>query len=198
MRHYWGIVYSTFVCLFVGLKREFKMIIDAKIIKAILLAAAKKDIRHSLNGLMVNDRHIVATDGARMHAYKHGEEWGHGEVIIPVDKVELALKMKTKQIKIGKDNINGIPFDAIDSKFPDYSRVIPQAPKPTEGEIVASIDPEFLLDACKAIKVIAYTEHYPVFANVGNNTWVWSNEYFIAVIMGVNMTAVPPNLETFR
>ena len=174
------------------------MLVDSKTIKAILLAAAKKDIRECLNGLFINNKHIVATDGLRMHAYSHGEEWGHGEVIIPRDKVEIALKMKTKQIKIEKDSINGIPFDAVDSKFPDYSRVIPQNLKAAEGEIVASINPEFLLDACKAVKTVAYTEHYPVFANVGNNTWVWSNEYFIAIIMGVSVTAIPPNLEAFQ
>lgn len=174
------------------------MIIDSKIIKAIILAAAKKDIRYYLNGVLINARHIVATDGARMHACKHGQEWEHGDIIIPIDKVELALKMKTKQIKIEKDSINGIPFGTIDGKFPDYSWVIPQNPKTTNGEIMANINPEFLLDACKAVKLITGAKRYPALANTGSNKWVWSSEQFVVVVMGVNEKVNPPSLETFR
>ena len=174
------------------------MIIDSKIIKALLLAAAKKDIRYYLNGLFVNNKHIVATDGARMHAYKHGQQWEHGDIIIPIDKVELALKMKTTHIKIEKDSINGIPFGTIDGKFPDYSRVIPQAPKPAAGEIMASINPEFLLDACKAVKLVTGAKNYPVLTNTGSNVWVWSSEEFVVIVMGVNVKHNPPSLETFQ
>lgn len=173
------------------------MIIDSKIIKAIILAAAKKDIRFYLNGVLMNAQHIVATDGARMHAYKHGQEWEHGEIIIPIDKVELALKMKTKQIKIEKDSINGIPFGTIDGKFPDYSRVIPQAPKQANGGIMANINPEFLLDACKAVKLVTGAKAYPVLTNTGSNVWLWSSEQFVVVVMGVNEKVNPPSLETF-
>ena len=174
------------------------MIVDSKIIKAIVLAAAKKDIRYYLNGVFINEQHIVATDGARMNAYKHGQEWEHGDIIIPIDKVELALKMKTKQIKIEKDSINGIPFGTIDGKFPDYLRVIPQSPKTTEGEIIANINPEFLLDACKAVRLVTGAKYYPVLANTGSNKWVWSSEQFVVVVMGVNEKVGPPSLETFR
>lgn len=174
------------------------MIIDSKIIKAIILAAAKKDIRYCLNGVLINTQHIVATDGARMHAFKHGQQWEHGEVIIPTDKVELALKMKTKQIDIEKDNINGIPFVTIDGKFPDYSRVIPQNPKTTNGEIMANINPEYLLDACKAVKLVTGAKDYPILANTGSNVWVWSSEQFVTVVMGVSEKVNPPSLEAFR
>ena len=174
------------------------MIIDSKILKAIVLAAARKDMRYYLNGVLINARHIVATDGARMHAHKHGQDWGHGDIIVPIDKMELALKMKTKQIKIEKDSINGIPFGTIDGKFPDLTRVIPQNPKTTEGEIMANINPEFLLDACKAVKLVTGAKAYPVLANTGSNKWVWSSEQFVVVVMGINEKVNPPSLETFR
>ena len=173
------------------------MIIDSKIIKAVILAAAKNDVRSNLNGVFINARHIVATDGARMHAHKHGQEWEHGDIIIPIDKVELALKMKTKQIKIEKDSINGIPFGTIDGKFPDYLRVIPQNPKTTEGEIMANLNPEFLLDACKAVKLVTGAKCSPVLVNTGSSKWVWSSEQFVVVVMGVNEKVNPPSLETF-
>lgn len=173
------------------------MLVDSKIIKAIILAAAKKDIRFYLNGVLVNATHIVATDGCRLHAYKHGQEWSHGEVIIPIDKVELALKMKTKQIEIFKDHINGVSFTPIDGRFPDYMRVIPQNQAPAVGEIIASVNPEFLLDACKAVKLVTGAKAYPVLANVGHNVWVWRSEQFVTVVMGVNAKVNPPSLESF-
>lgn len=173
------------------------MLVDSKILKAVILAAAKKDVRFYLNGVMVNGQHIVATDGARLHAYKHGQDWVHGEVIIPIDKVELALKMKTKHIQIEKDYINGIAFTPIDGRFPDYMRVIPQNQKPAEGEIMASVNPEFLLDACKAVKLVTGAKAYPVLANVGSNIWTWKNESFAVVVMGVYIEKNPPSLESF-
>lgn len=173
------------------------MLVDAKIIKAVTLAATKKDIRFYLNGVFVNATHIVATDGARLHAYKHGQEWQYGEVIIPIEKVELALKMKTEQIKIDKSCINDIPFAPVDGRFPDYTRVIPQNTAPAVGEIMASVNPEFLLDACKAVKLVTGVKTYPVLASVGTNVWTWRSELFSVVVMGVYTEKNPPSLEYF-
>lgn len=69
-------------------------------LKAVLLAAGKKDIRYYLNGVHMTQHHLVATDGYRMHIVCHGGDWPHGPVTIPRDACALAVKGKTVTLEI--------------------------------------------------------------------------------------------------
>ena len=158
--------------------------IDTKKIKAVLLACAKKDIRYYLNGTFVNSKHIVCTDGHRMHVLAHGQDIGEIEgFIIPRETIELAIKMKTPNFTITSDSVNNIPFDALDGRYPDYKRVIPVVSQGVDnGAIETLINPEYLLDACKAIMLVTGSKSYSALSSVGN-VYVWSSAEFCTVVM---------------
>ena len=79
--------------------------IQLKALKAVALAAAKKDVRYYLNGVYLDSTvfHesksvslLVATDGHRLHAFRDATEYAEpsttGNVIIPLDMVNAILK----------------------------------------------------------------------------------------------------------
>ena len=153
-------------------------------LKAVALAMAKKDIRYYLNGLMINENHIVATDGHRMHIFYHGQQWEHGETVIPREMIDLALKMKAVNVEITGKTINGIPFNALDGRFPDYRRVIPSgAGGVTEGCIVSNINADYLKDAVSAIKMATGNKRQAFTLSRIDNSWFWSSDVFAVVVM---------------
>lgn len=153
-------------------------------LKAVALAMAKKDIRYYLNGVMINENHIVATDGHRMHIFYHGQQWDHGETVIPREIVDLALKMKSSNIEITDKAVNGIPFNALDGRFPDYRRVIPSsAGGVTEGGIVSNINADYLKDAVSAIQSVTGKKRQAFTLTLVGNSWFWSSDVFATVVM---------------
>ncbi len=124
-------------------------------LKAVMMAAAKKDIRYYLNGVMVRNGELVATNGHMALIIKSDSIKSDGEYIIDNDtlkmivtahkgikgdnRVEVADSMTTT----GRSKISITP---IDGKFPDVNRVIPQD---TSGEI-AHFNYECLLACQKA------------------------------------------------
>ena len=124
-------------------------------LKAVMLAAAKKDVRYYLNGVMVRNGELAATNGHMALIIKSEKIKSDGEYIIGND----TLKMIVNLYKVVKgDNpievINGmtttgnskISITPVDGKFPDVNRVIPQEPS---GE-VAHFNYEYLLACQKA------------------------------------------------
>lgn len=123
--------------------------------KAVMLAAAKKDIRYYLNGVMVRNGEIAATNGHMLLLIKSQRIKSDGEYIIDNDtlkkivtshkgikganRVEVVDSMTTT----GSSKIHITP---VDGKFPDVNRVIPQE---TSGEI-AHFNYEYLLACQKA------------------------------------------------
>jgi DNA polymerase-3 subunit beta len=116
-------------------------------LKASLLQAAKKDIRYYLNGVYIDRTntmtHAVATDGHRMSVFTSRldasadcEPFG---IIIPRDIIEAAVKLAGKRsdatlaYKQEQWALDGMHFDPIDGKYPDYRKVVPA---PNTGDTV--------------------------------------------------------------
>lgn len=151
-------------------------------LKAVLLAAGKKDIRYYLNGIHVNSRHIVGTDGRRMHVIAHGGDWPHNPVTIPREVVELAVKAKTLELTLTTEALGAISYKPIDGIYPDYMRVIPTQTEVVDGERHVDVNPEYWRDAEKAIKLIGWKGELPALSHVGN-CWYWCNGRLAVVVM---------------
>lgn len=151
-------------------------------LKAIALASAKHDIRYYLNGVCVNDRHIVATDGDRMHAMAHGQAWGHGEVVIPIADVLMALKGRSETIEITPTTIGNVTFTPVDRAYVPYMKVLGDTAQPAQiGAVIAMLNPSYAADAEKAIKAITGLQ-LQALARVGKK-WCWSNAQLHIVVM---------------
>lgn len=146
-------------------------------LKAVLLAAGKKDIRYYLNGVHVNKHHLVATDGSRMHIVCHGGDWPHEPVTIPRDACELAIKGKTTTLEITPAAIGPISYQPVGGAYPDYTRVMAGGMALStgieQGDMLTCLQPEYLKDADAAIKLVAGTT-FNSLARIGGS-WVWSN-----------------------
>lgn len=124
-------------------------------LKAVILAAAKKDVRYYLNGVMVRNGEMAATNGHMLLLIKGEKIKSDGEYIIDNDTLKMIVTVH-KGIKgdnpvevIDSMTTTGnskIPITTVDGKFPDVNRVIPQE---TSGEI-AHFNYEYLLACQKA------------------------------------------------
>lgn len=103
-------------------------------LKAVMMAAAKKDIRHYLNGVMIRNGELVATNGHMMILIKSKSIESDGEYIINSDTLEMILlshkgvKGSNPVIVVGGLSITGknkVQIEAWDSKYPDVHRAIP-------------------------------------------------------------------------
>ena len=150
-----------------------KITIDHSVVKALLICAAKQDVRYYLKGICVDARAngdvvLVTTDGHRMLAYPVAadaiEALAPGQYIIPREALEAVKPCKagrttlpiTIEIDVahGRENkITGATSTVtplIDGKFPDWRRVMP---KTVSGE-PAQYNPEYVSgfgDICKLL-----------------------------------------------
>jgi DNA polymerase III sliding clamp (beta) subunit (PCNA family) len=133
--------------------------INIETLRALLPLAAKKDVRHYLNGIYVDFQPAqtiyVATNGHVLGKYVEAVENEHVfSVIVPADVVK-QLKPKPGTAKWGDLIFNpetntaritnpgagqDFGFTPLDGKYPDYTKVIPAE---TSGE-VAQFDAELL------------------------------------------------------
>ena len=124
-------------------------------IEAVMLAAAKGDVRYFLNSIVVRSGELAASNGHMALIIKSEKIKSDGEYIIDNDTLKMIVTSH-KGIKngnrvevvdsmtiTGKNKISITPFDG---KFPDVNRVIPQE---TSGEI-AHFNYEYLLACQKA------------------------------------------------
>lgn len=124
-------------------------------LKAVMLAAAKKDVRYCLNGVMVRNGELVATNGHMLLLIRSESIKSDDEYIIDNDTLKMIVTVH-KGIKgdnrvevvdsMTTTGINKIHITPVDGKFPDINRVIPQE---TSGEI-AHFNYEYLLACQKA------------------------------------------------
>ncbi len=124
-------------------------------LKAVMLAAAKKDVRYHLNGVMVRNGEMAATNGHMVLMIKSDGIKSDGEYIIDNDTLKMIVSTHKgvkgdNQIE-AKDGMvitgsSKISINQIDGKFPDVNLVIPQE---TSGEI-AHFNYEYLLTCQKA------------------------------------------------
>ena len=124
-------------------------------LKAVMMAAAKKDVRYYLNGVMVRNGELAATNGHMLLLIKSESIKSDGEYIIDNDTLKMIVtshkgtKGDTRIEVVDSVAITGkskISITPVDGKFPDINRVIPQEPS---GEI-AHFNYEYLLACQKA------------------------------------------------
>ena len=124
-------------------------------LKAVMLAAAKKDVRYYLNGVMVRNGELAATNGHMALIIKSEEIKSDGEYIIDNDTLKMIVtshkgvkganrvEVVDSMTATGNSKIHITP---IDGKFPDVNRVIPTN---TSGE-VGQFDFDYLATLQKA------------------------------------------------
>ncbi len=126
-----------------------KQFIDA--LKFVSSAAALKDVRYYLNGVLFEVRPnrltLASTDGHRMAVVEIAAETGgrNGDVIVPISDVKLlltavkredlpglAVSLSGEGLTIEDRSGRNWPVKGIEGKFPDWRRVAPS------GEAVAT------------------------------------------------------------
>ena len=154
-------------------------------LKAVLLAAGKKDIRYYLNGVHVTKHHLVGLDGHRMHVVCHGGDWPHDPVTIPRTACELAIKGKTASLELTPSAIGPISYQPVGGTYPDYARVMASSTALhggiEQGDLLTCLQPDYLKDADAAIKLVAGRALNSL-ASIGGS-WVWSNPTLQVVVM---------------
>jgi DNA polymerase-3 subunit beta len=140
--------------------------VNVKALSAIQYFAAKKDIRHYLNGVHVKigpyQTIYEASDGHALGRYTDVRQNEHtGEFLIPIDTVsQLKVREKSNPGLLMVDDVNNariinpsehqdFGFRCIEGKFPDVARHIPSETSNTPGHY----DVELLVKFMKANKV---------------------------------------------
>jgi len=103
-----------------------------KYLEALAIIAAKQDVRYYLQGVAINQSHLVATDGHKLAAIPLVNPAPELELIIPTDAIKAACK--STSVKVRKDvNVTidtdahtltvgtmgaTVPFVPVDGRFP--------------------------------------------------------------------------------
>ena len=138
--------------------------VSVNALRAARTHAADKDIRYYLQGVHfdLDAGRIVSTDGHRLFVCAGPVVYGAGTFIMPntlidnvlkaigkkylYDEVEVSYASGTIQIKTANGTFSS---GAVDGKFPEWRRVIPQT---VTGE-VAQFNPQYLADAQEALAI---------------------------------------------
>ena len=167
------------------------MLIEASTIKALLLAAAKKDTRFYLQGIHFEVKNevliMVATDGHRLMVVKQavpGE--ADDSFIVPRDaleklasKGELDISHVDGKITIAQGNTSSTCL-AVVAKYPDWRRVVPRGRMSGEH---CSFNPSYLLDAEKAGILLGRKKYWLEWTPNGENTIININPSAFILIM---------------
>lgn len=166
--------------------------INRKALKAISHFMANKDVRYYLNGMLVEVRghhvRIIATNGHILAAYhsEQSEDHGHMDMIIPSDAVKEAAKWKVDEITITESGFssekNGVSFEPIDGKFPDWRLVV----NPCKEYKPAAFNPDYVKLIGQAVKDLTGTKYPSVTLHTDGGSGLINtvdDPDFIAVIM---------------
>ena len=163
-------------------------------LKALLLCAAKNDIRYYLNGVHFEStpHGIIAasTDGLRLLCINLPNEQAEGiKALIPRALIEAAVKTKAQVIDISIDGANvtlssmgqNVSGSITDGVFPDFRRVIPNTVSGIQGN---EFNNEYLVDFDKIGKLVNGGKASVLQNDVGMSALVrFGNENVIGVIM---------------
>ena len=143
-----------------------KIQIDFDILKGLNVLSAKKDVRYYMMGVNVeitpNGAYFVATDGHKMGIWHESEITAPETIqhVIPstlIDQVSKVITKATNSIDIELQPLIEINYinnvfkaPAIDGKYPDFRRVIPE----TINNEIAQFDPEFLMQFYKCAAIL--------------------------------------------
>lgn len=147
-------------------------------LRAMRHLSGTKDVRYYLNGVLVEVRKgqgvLVATDGSVLgaHAFPVDADEPDAEFIIPLDAIKALKARGSTSVEILRDGMTltirtpdgDTQATAIDGKFPDWRRVMPDRPS---GEH-AHFDPDHLARFCDVARDLfgAHTKQKPL---------VWAN-----------------------
>jgi DNA polymerase-3 subunit beta len=163
-------------------------------LKALLLCAAKNDIRYYLNGVhfesSANGIIAASTDGHRLLCINLPSEQAEGiKALIPRALIEAAIKTKAPviDIKIEGGNVTlssagqNVSGSITDGVFPDYRRVIPEKVSGIQGN---EFNNEYLVDFDKIGKLVDGGKASVLQNDVGMSALVhFDNQNVIGVIM---------------
>ncbi len=159
-------------------------------LSAAVICATKKDIRDYLNGVYIefhldNKATICGANGsilfvAKSEFVRNDDDTTYiNSLIIPSDIINIALKQSPKTIdNIDLELINAerkeyklgvVNFIAINGKFPDIEKIIPEAFDNDKG---VTLNPKFLLMGQKSIKIVTGKETFTLVQNGTNNACV--------------------------
>ena len=183
------------------IKTQFSMSFyenELLMLRGLLVAAATKDVRYYLNGLHINNTYITGTDGHRLARFKHGFELPAGtDIIIPTFKIpastdcivfNIDTQANTIELAtIAKNDGSTITqiLQAIDGKYPDVERIIPDISGKHEQATV-QINPLLIADVMKALKAkVGVNIHMPNAAGRAFDVYVRKFPAFEFVVMGL-------------
>lgn len=130
-----------------------------KHLRATALAMGNKDIRYYLNAVYFERNFIVATDAHRLHAIRLPYSLDIPEpVIVPDHIVKLAIATKQPAITLTHDpatgwTLNGINFTPVDSRYPEWRRVINPPTKPETLQQFAN-NAQYMADVSRALQYL--------------------------------------------
>jgi DNA polymerase-3 subunit beta len=143
-----------------------KFQIDFDILKSLNVLSAKKDVRYYMMGVFIEitpkGAYFVATDGHKMGIWHESEITSPETIshVIPstlIDQVSKVITKATNSIDIELQPLIEINYinnvfkaPAIDGKYPDFRRVIPE----TINNELAQFDPEFLSQFYKCASIL--------------------------------------------
>lgn len=164
------------------------MMIDSKVLCALKLFAAQKDLRHYLNGIFWEDDKMIATNG-HVVAMAQVPERATAPVIIPNEAFAL-VKPNRCMVEVTPCAVGSLAYTPIDGQYPPWRRIVPTA---TSGE-ATQFDPEYVALLGKAGKLIG---GFPRIAHNGGGGAIvrfGERDDFFAVIMPVNVEFARKNM----
>lgn len=142
-------------------------------VNPVIPASATQDVRHHLNGMLIDHSAVVATDGARMHSFNidTGIDRDHKQMIVPVDMLKLIdLKQPDTRFSYAQEyinpkgpngrqakprvmvrvNQNNVVYTSrtVDGTFPDYQRALDMA----SDHVEFTADPSVMVRELGALK----------------------------------------------
>ena len=177
---------------------------DANILHAMALLAAKKDIRYSLCGILVEwnskTTRIVATDGHKMGIYNLPDQNNatSGSVIIPLE----ALAGLKGDVIIGANTLTTSDsvktFTPIEGRFPDYARVT--AAREPSG-IAGQFNVDYMAQFQKIARMLGKKTDTAVFYHNGANNSarvsLTSDDKFYGVLMPTKLEMTTTCVDNF-
>jgi hypothetical protein len=157
--------------------------IETAVLKAALFCAAKKDIRHSLNGVFVESKNgnlfIVSTTGATMFVHQieggySGDDFGF---IIPRSVVESIVKTKDNVLEIAGESFSirselrcgSTLFTPVDGQSPNWRSAVPSHLGTTiQDSITSKFNPELVMNCYSAIATAEGKKEKGYAANLGD------------------------------
>lgn len=151
-------------------------------LRAVLLAQGD-DPRPFTKALWVTERYVMCTNGQRMHLLKHGQEWPHGNLALPLATIGKAA-MLDADIAITQRTFAGVAFlPVMGATLPPVEKFMPSLPAVAQiGEIRCAISAKYLQDAQEAISLVAGAGQDDCLHMTPANVWTWSNGEFLVCV----------------